>query len=68
MNISSPCINVCKLDTHDVCTGCYRTRDEIARWLQMTEPERLRIIATLASRRLEKSDQKADSAELLDGY
>jgi uncharacterized protein len=45
MNITSPCINVCKLDSRDICTGCYRTRDEIARWTQMTEAERWQIIS-----------------------
>ncbi|HXB60071.1 MAG TPA: DUF1289 domain-containing protein [Candidatus Acidoferrales bacterium] len=49
MNIPSPCIHVCRLDG-EVCAGCRRTRDEIARWLQMTEDERARIMAALAER------------------
>ncbi|HEX3627729.1 MAG TPA: DUF1289 domain-containing protein [Verrucomicrobiae bacterium] len=47
----SPCINVCKLDSHGVCMGCHRTGNEIARWTQMTEDERWRIISMLAGRR-----------------
>ena len=27
--MSSPCINVCRLDEHGVCVGCKRTIDEI---------------------------------------
>jgi hypothetical protein len=50
MNIQSPCIHVCQLDAGDVCTGCHRTRDEIARWLSMTDDERARIMASLAER------------------
>jgi|HubBroStandDraft_2_1064218.scaffolds.fasta_scaffold185152_2 predicted Fe-S protein YdhL (DUF1289 family) len=50
MNIPSPCIQVCKLDDGDVCLGCHRTRDEIARWLKMTDDERARIMAALAER------------------
>jgi uncharacterized protein len=50
MNISSPCIHVCKLDDSNVCTGCRRTRDEIARWLVMTEDERAQIMSALRKR------------------
>ena len=30
--IKSPCIEVCALDDHNVCIGCYRTADEIIDW------------------------------------
>jgi len=50
MNISSPCVNSCKLDSHDVCIGCLRTRNEIARWSQMSEWERITIMAALPTR------------------
>ncbi len=45
MNVSSPCIQVCKLDEFDVCIGCGRTRDEIARWMQMSQEEKLKIVS-----------------------
>ena len=49
--ISSPCNKICTLDAASgLCTGCGRTLDEIARWGSMDEPERLRIMATLAER------------------
>jgi predicted Fe-S protein YdhL (DUF1289 family) len=50
MNISSPCVNICQLDSRDVCTTCLRTRNEIARWSQMSEWERIRIMAALPAR------------------
>jgi len=50
MKISSPCVNICKLDSHDVCLGCWRTRSEIARWTQMSEWERISIMAALPDR------------------
>ena len=50
MNVSSPCIHVCKLDDGDVCIGCLRTRDEIACWLRMTEEEKTQVNARLAGR------------------
>ena len=47
MNIASPCLHVCRLDG-EVCTGCHRTREEIARWLQMTDEEKAQVNARLA--------------------
>jgi uncharacterized protein len=49
MNVPSPCIHVCKL-VGDVCVGCFRTRDEIARWLQMSDEEKAQVNARLAKR------------------
>ena len=43
--VRSPCINVCALDDHDVCTGCQRTADEITRWGRMSNDERRQVIA-----------------------
>jgi predicted Fe-S protein YdhL (DUF1289 family) len=40
----------------DLCRGCYRTLDEIARWGSMTDEERDRIFLLLEKRRKEKSD------------
>ena len=51
MKIESPCVNICQLDDRDICLGCLRTRDEIARWLRMTDSERSAIIAALGGRR-----------------
>jgi predicted Fe-S protein YdhL (DUF1289 family) len=34
-----------------LCKGCARTLDEIARWSQMSDAERTRIMAELKSRR-----------------
>jgi uncharacterized protein len=50
MNTTSPCIQVCKLDDCDVCTGCYRTRGEIARWAQMNDDEKSRVNSIVAER------------------
>ncbi|MDX5357274.1 MAG: DUF1289 domain-containing protein [Rhodobacterales bacterium] len=51
--MDSPCVNVCQLDpAGEVCLGCQRTLDEIARWSQMTPEERRRIMAELLVRGL----------------
>ncbi len=35
----------------EVCAGCWRTLDEIARWGAMTDAERLAVLAAVAARR-----------------
>jgi len=52
MNVSSPCIDICKLDeTGEFCTGCFRTRSEIANWLRFSEKERFSIMTALEKRK-----------------
>jgi uncharacterized protein len=51
MNVNSPCNQVCKLDAFDVCIGCGRTRDEIARWMRMRDQEKFEVVSSLAARR-----------------
>jgi uncharacterized protein len=49
--IESPCNRVCTLDpASGLCLGCGRSLDEIARWTQMTDAERARIVAELSCR------------------
>lgn len=45
--VLSPCIGVCTLDEHGICRGCLRSNAEIARWLQMDDDERLRLMETV---------------------
>ena len=49
--MKSPCVKVCQMDpSRGRCLGCARTLDEIARWGQMSEAERERIMAELPQR------------------
>ena len=45
--VLSPCIGVCSLDDDGLCAGCHRTTAEIARWSQMGDDERLRLMETV---------------------
>lgn len=45
--VLSPCIGVCSLDAAGLCEGCHRTTAEIARWSQMGDDERLKIMETV---------------------
>jgi hypothetical protein len=52
MNISTPCKNICKFDKTDTyCIGCYRTINEIAKWMLLTEEDRKNIIMVLPERK-----------------
>ena len=49
--IESPCNKVCTLDpVSGLCIGCGRSLDEIARWAQMSDAERARVMAELGAR------------------
>ena len=51
--MKSPCIKVCQMDPQrGLCIGCGRTLDEIARWAQMSDRERERIMGELPRRTL----------------
>jgi predicted Fe-S protein YdhL (DUF1289 family) len=46
----SPCIQLCKLNTDKVCTGCGRSLSNISAWSGALEPERQAIVAEAALR------------------
>ena len=49
--IKSPCIEVCALDDHNVCVGCYRTADEIIDWFSASDDRKRDILEALKRRR-----------------
>ncbi|MFT6551303.1 MAG: putative Fe-S protein YdhL (DUF1289 family) [Zhongshania marina] len=48
--VASPCVSVCALDDQDICTGCYRSLQEIGDWSEMNN-ERKREVIILANQR-----------------
>ena len=49
--IVSPCRKICVMQPdQDVCAGCFRTLDEIARWSTMSNAERTHVMAQLPAR------------------
>ena len=49
--IESPCVKICVVHPEArLCTGCYRTIDEITRWSRMSREERREIIDALPAR------------------
>ncbi|RLK11070.1 DUF1289 domain-containing protein [Ruegeria conchae] len=50
--VESPCIQICVVHpTERICTGCYRTIDEISRWSKMNSSERAEIMQDLPERK-----------------
>ncbi len=47
----SPCVDVCELDSDDICRGCYRTLDEIGDWPMLSAAARHRVVDAAALRR-----------------
>jgi predicted Fe-S protein YdhL (DUF1289 family) len=50
MNSSSPCLKLCRLDGDGLCLGCFRLREEIARWTQMNDEEKIMVNLAAAER------------------
>ena len=44
MAIASPCIRNCCLNDDDVCLGCNRTIDEILRWGDASDEEKIQVL------------------------
>ena len=56
----SPCISVCALDGSGHCSGCLRTRDEIAGWMRLSADEQWALLATLEMRRKARRQDKQE--------
>ena len=48
--VGSPCVSVCMLDLDDVCTGCFRTAQEITDWFAMDDDTRREVISLARER------------------
>jgi uncharacterized protein len=49
--VKSPCTKVCVMDADlRYCRGCRRTLEEIARWSEMSDDEREKVLAELPRR------------------
>lgn len=64
----SPCVRVCLMHpTERICTGCFRTLEEIAGWSAMTADARREIIAALPARAERLSRRRGGRAARLQG-
>lgn len=49
-HVKSPCINICCLDEQNICSGCYRSGNEISRWGAMSNDERQQVMIKVIER------------------
>jgi len=51
--VASPCIDICRLDANGrLCTGCWRTLDEITAWRDLDEEQRRAVMDGVGRRRM----------------
>jgi predicted Fe-S protein YdhL (DUF1289 family) len=63
MAVKSPCIDVCALDGKTgFCVGCFRTRDEIRAWKNMTDHRRHQVINDRARREAKLQRESGESS------
>lgn len=61
--IESPCLRVCVIHQEaGLCVGCFRTREEIARWSRMTPEERRAIMDEAPGRRSQIAKRRGGRA------
>jgi uncharacterized protein len=49
--METPCVRTCVVHpTLNICVGCGRSLDEIARWIEMSAQERVGVMALLPQR------------------
>jgi len=46
-SVGSPCVEVCELDSDFVCKGCGRTINEILKWSEYTDKQKLAVLDRL---------------------
>ena len=50
--VQSPCVKICVVHPQArLCTGCYRSIEEIAQWSRMSAEERTEVLADLPNRK-----------------
>jgi hypothetical protein len=65
--IESPCIKICVIHPEErICTGCYRSIEEITGWTRKSEAERKAIMQELPSRAPRLRKRRGGRAARLD--
>lgn len=55
--IKSPCTGQCQINDDAICTGCYRTLDEIVEWSSFPS-EKKQAVAILSNQRLQLAQKE----------
>ncbi|GGH26649.1 hypothetical protein SAMN05444007_10345 [Cribrihabitans marinus] len=66
--VESPCVQICVVHPAErICTGCYRTIDEITHWSKMTAEERRAVMDELPDRAPRLARRRGGRAARLKG-
>jgi predicted Fe-S protein YdhL (DUF1289 family) len=58
-SIKTPCVQVCAVDADSgLCLGCFRSLDEIAGWVRLSDAQRDAVLGELPSRRRRIAPEK----------
>ncbi|MFB0981916.1 MAG: DUF1289 domain-containing protein [Alteromonadaceae bacterium] len=57
IEIASPCVRNCCLNTDDICIGCFRHINEILAWKNYKTDEKKVVITTCIERRASAEDK-----------
>ena len=52
----SPCINVCRYNSNNLCSGCFRTVEEISLWGSLNNKEKQKVLDNVSKRKAEVMD------------
>ncbi|MEP2717695.1 DUF1289 domain-containing protein [Pseudophaeobacter sp.] len=64
--VQSPCINICVVHPQArICTGCYRSIDEITQWSKMTPEARAEVMEELPGRASDLTKRRGGRAARL---
>lgn len=65
--IQSPCIKICVIHPLErICTGCYRSIEEIGSWSSITDIDRKSIMLELPKRKLKLKKRRGGRSARLD--
>ena len=53
--VESPCVRKCTLGQDDICSGCFRSIDEICAWADASDDQRRDILQNTVRRRQDKN-------------
>ncbi|MFW8592831.1 DUF1289 domain-containing protein [Cribrihabitans neustonicus] len=64
--IQSPCVKICVVHPEArICTGCYRSLDEIRDWSRMSNDERAAVMEALPARASQLTKRRGGRAARL---
>jgi len=51
MSVPSPCVDICQVDSNQICVGCFRSLEEIACWAQLNDTSKLDVLNSARHRK-----------------